>query len=374
MLLSPDEKLLYVALSNADALATVDAATGQVLRTASTNLPGQKFAGTVPNALSQSADGSRVFVADASLNAVAVFNAADLQKQGSKPAALGFIPTEWYPSALAVHGDDLLIATAKGQGSRANGGMGAVQSERRHRDHPYIPTLLRGSLARLNYKKAEQHFAELTRQVEQENLIHSDPGKFEFDGGGQPIKHVIYVLKENRTYDQIFGDLGVGDGDSSLTMYGEQITPNEHKLARQFGVLDNFYDSGEVSGDGHVWSSAAITTDYMEQTWQIDYRGKERSYDYEGVVDGRYPIEEHIPDIDDPSTGYLWGNLARHGITYRHYGEFISTHFCNQAWTSEMPCRSSSCYACRTITPRVRRLESLRHLLQLPTTILLWDA
>ena len=328
MLLSPDEKVLYVALSNADALATVDAATGQVLQTASTNLPGQKFAGTVPNALSQSADGSRVFVADASLNAVAVFNAADLQKPGSKPAPLGFIPTEWYPSALAVHGDDLLIATAKGQGSRANNGMGAVQSERRHRDHPYIPTLLRGSLARLNYKKAEQHFAELTRQVEQENLIHSDPGKFEFHGGGQPIKHVIYVLKENRTYDQIFGDLGVGDGDSSLTIYGEQITPNEHKLARQFGVLDNFYDSGEVSGDGHVWSSAAITSDYNEKTWQIAYRSKERTYDYQGTVADEYMLDHNESDVDDPSTGFLWGNLARSKKTYRIYGEFITGEWC----------------------------------------------
>jgi len=328
MLLSPDEKVLYVALSNADALAMVDAATGQVLQTASTNLPGQNFAGTVPNALSQSADGSRVFVADASLNAVAVFNAADLQKPGSKPAALGFIPTEWYPSALAVHGDDLLIATAKGQGSRANNGMGAVQSERLHRDHPYIPTLLRGSLARLNYKKAEQHFAELTRQVELENLIHSDPGEFGFHGGGQPIKHVIYVLKENRTYDQIFGDLGVGDGDSSLTMYGEQITPNEHKLARQFGVLDNFYDSGEVSGDGHVWSSAAITSDYNEKTWQIAYRSKERTYDYQGTVADEYILDHNESDVDDPSTGFLWGNLARSKKSYRIYGEFISGEWC----------------------------------------------
>jgi DNA-binding beta-propeller fold protein YncE len=328
MLLSPDEKLLYVTLSNADALATVDAATGQVLQTAPTNLPGQKFAGTVPNALSQSADGSRVFVADASLNAVAVFNAADLQKPGSKPAALGFIPTEWYPSALAVHGDDLLIATAKGQGSRANNGMGAVQSERRHRDHPYIPTLLRGSLARLNYKKAEQHFAELTRQVELENLIHSDPGEFGFHGGGQPIKHVIYVLKENRTYDQIFGDLGVGDGDSSLTIYGEQITPNEHKLARQFGVLDNFYDSGEVSGDGHVWSSAAITSDYNEKTWQIAYRSKERTYDYQGTVADEYMLDHNESDVDDPSTGFLWGNLARSKKSYRIYGEFITGEWC----------------------------------------------
>jgi hypothetical protein len=189
----------------------------------------------------------------------------------------------------------------------------------------------------LNYKKAERHFAELTRQVEQENLIHSDPGKFEFDGGGQPIKHVIYVLKENRTYDQIFGDLGVGDGDSSLTMYGEQITPNEHKLARQFGVLDNFYDSGEVSGDGHVWSSAAITSDYNEKTWQIAYRSKERTYDYQGTVADEYMLDHNESDVDDPSTGFLWGNLARSKKSYRIYGEFITGEWCTPRGKAASP-------------------------------------
>ena len=114
--------------------------------------------------------------------------------------------------------------------------------------------------------------------------------KIAFQGGGNPIRHVIYIIKENRTYDQIFGDLGAGNGDPSLTMYGEDITPNLHKLARQFGVLDNFYDSGEVSGDGHVWSNAAITSDYTEKTWQLSYRGQERAYDYEGVVENGYPL------------------------------------------------------------------------------------
>jgi DNA-binding beta-propeller fold protein YncE len=329
LLLSPDERFLYVALANADAIAVVDAESGKLVRLASTNLPGQSYSGTYPNALAQSEDGNRVFVADASLNAVAVFNASDLAKRDSTPApTLGFIPTEWYPSALAVHGDDLLIASAKGQGAGPNNGMGAVASERRHREHPYIPTLLRASLARLNYKKAELHLDELTHDVELENLIRSDPGKFEFRNGGQPIKHVIYVLKENRTYDQILGDLGVGNGDPSLTMYGEDITPNEHKLARQFGVLDNFYDSGEVSGDGHVWSSAAITSDYNEKTWQIAYRSKERTYDYQGTVADEYMLEHNEADVDDPGTGFLWGNLAKNRMTYRVYGEFINGEWC----------------------------------------------
>ena len=111
-------------------------------------------------------------------------------------------------------------------------------------------------------------------------------------------------------------------------MYGEEITPNEHKLAKQFGVLDNFYDSGEVSGDGHVWSNAAISSDYTEKTWQQSYRGKERVYDYEGVVENGYPLREGISDVNEPGSGYLWTNLARNGKSLYHFGEFISTKFC----------------------------------------------
>jgi hypothetical protein len=153
---------------------------------------------------------------------------------------------------------------------------------------------------------------------------------------------VIYILKENRTYDQIFGDLKVGDkkignGDPSLTMYGADVTPNQHKLALQFGVLDNFYDSGEVSGDGHDWSTAAITSDYNEKTWQIVYRGKERTYDYGGTVADELPLEHGVPDIDDPSTGFIWDNLARSGLTYRDYGEFIGTVWCKAVNKSGSP-------------------------------------
>jgi hypothetical protein len=145
---------------------------------------------------------------------------------------------------------------------------------------------------------------------------------------------VIYILKENRTYDQVLGDLKVGEtrignGDSSLTLYGADITPNLHKLALQFGVLDNFYDSGEVSGNGHVWSNAATTTDYNENTWQIAYRGNERTYDYQGGVAGETPFDQNRSDIDAPATGFLWDNLSAHGLTYRDYGEFLDGDWCD---------------------------------------------
>ncbi|HKS74354.1 MAG TPA: beta-propeller fold lactonase family protein, partial [Terriglobales bacterium] len=331
MALSKDEKQLYVALSNADRLAVVSTETGGVQSLMDTTAPGQKYPGSCPSAIALSPDGQTVFVADASLNAVAVFNrtstlenAAGTQLQ----SATGFIPTDWYPSALAVVGNDLVITTAKGIGTGPNNGPGGTGWERRHHEHPYIPTLLYGSLARLDYSQAEKNLAELTRKVEDSNLLRSEPGKIRFHTGNNPIKHVIYVLKENRTYDQVFGDLKVGNGDSSLTMYGADITPNEHKLALQFGVLDNFYDSGEVSGDGHEWSSAAITSDYDEKTWQIGYRSKERTYDFQGTVADEFPLENGEPDVDAPATGYIWDNLAAHGLSYRIYGEFVLAVWC----------------------------------------------
>jgi sugar lactone lactonase YvrE len=332
LLLSPNEKTLYVALSNVDEVAAVATETGLLIAFLPTFRGESKVWGTYPIALEQSSDGKHLFVADASLDAVAVIEVSQVSS-GPIYGDMSFvspqlIPTDWYPSALAVHGDDLLIATAKGEGTRPNKEMGKTVYETKHKEHPYIPTLLRGSIARLNIPATLAQLPQLTQTVERDNLIHADPGTIAFAAGQNPIKHVIYVIKENRTYDQILGDLKVGNGDPSLTMYGEDITPNEHKLALQFGVLDNFYDSGEVSGDGHLWSTAAITSDYNEKTWQIAYRGKERTYDFQGQVAEEYPLDHNMPDIDDPSTGFLWGNLARNHVSFRDYGEFVNAVWC----------------------------------------------
>jgi DNA-binding beta-propeller fold protein YncE len=332
MLLSPNEKTLYVALSNVDQVAAVATESGLPIAFLPTFKAEWKVWGAFPIGLAQSRDGKHLFVADASLDALAVIEVSQVSSGpingGMSVAPPQFIPTDWYPSALAVHGDDLLIATAKGEGTRPNKEMGKLVYETKHKEHPYIPTLLRGSIARLNIPATLAQLPQLTQQVERDNLFHSDPGTIAFAAGQNPIKHVIYVLKENRTYDQILGDLKVGDGDPSLTMYGEDITPNEHKLALQFGVLDNFYDSGEVSGDGHIWSTAAITSDYNEKTWQIAYRGKERTYDFQGQVAEEYPLDHNMPDIDDPGTGFLWDNLARNHVSFRDYGEFVNAIWC----------------------------------------------
>ena len=331
LVLSPDERFLYVALSNVDRVAVVSTDHLSMAGTFDTRLPDQKEGGTFPTALALSEDGNRLFVAVSSLNAIALFDISNVSSENTKDQkALGFIPAEWYPSALAVRGDNLIAATAKGQGTGPSNFPGHTASERRHRETAYIPTLLYGSVARLKISSLEEKLAEYTKQVQRDNLQLSDPGKIEFQPGGNPIKHVIYVLKENRTYDQVLGDLKVGNGDSSLTMYGVDITPNEHNLALQFGVLDNFYDSGEVSGDGHIWSNAAITTDYNEKTWQIGYRSHERTYDYRGTVADEFTEDHDVADVDDPATGYMWDNLARNNVSYRYYGEFITAFWCKE--------------------------------------------
>jgi DNA-binding beta-propeller fold protein YncE len=338
LLLSPDENQLFVALSNTDKVMMVEIGSGPN-RPLGTNLiagaAGGKslsLAGSCPAGLALADDGSRLFVADSCLDAIAIFDLAAIRRSPitimPTYAPIGFIPTDWYPTALATVGTDLLIATSKGQGTGPNNFPSNTGSERRHNENAYIATLLYGSVARINYRDIERELPDLTKRVEDSNRFDGDSGKLEFAQGSNPIRHVIYILKENRTYDQVLGDLKAGDGNPSLTLYGNEITPNEHKLALQFGVLDNFYDSGEVSGDGHNWSTAAITTDYNENTWQIAYRGLERTYDFQGNVGDEIPLENNQPDVNAPVTGYIWDNLAAHRVSYRVYGEFVDSSWC----------------------------------------------
>ena len=333
--LSPDEKYLYVALANSDRVAAIDTATGQVAGMLSTELPGQQYGGTVPNALAVDAAGTRLFVAEAAADAVAVFDLSRSLDPARPQAAMGFIPTEWYPTALAIQGAHLFVASGKGEGTGPNSAIvppdkttGSYGLGHKHR---YIASLLHGSLAQVSIPKAEAMLAELTQEAEESNRENAKPEEIHFAAGSnpiRPIKHVIYIIKENRSYDQMFGDLKEANGDPTLCLYGEDITPNQHALARQFGILDNFYVSGEVSGNGHVWSMAAIDSDYTEKTWEISYRGSERDYDYEGRVGQGVPLDEGMPDVDEPGTGYIWADVARAGLTHRNYGEFVDTEWC----------------------------------------------
>ncbi|MBB5339193.1 bifunctional YncE family protein/alkaline phosphatase family protein [Tunturiibacter gelidoferens] len=346
--LSGDGRTMYVALANRDAVAAVNVDRGQfaVKGYFDTRLPHQTYFGAEPEALALSPDGSRLYVANAITDAIAVLDTRKLSAKVATEGMVepsGFVPTEWMPMSIGLTGGKLYVATAKGKGTGPNN-FPQRQSEGTSATRPgpssYIATLLYGSLAVLDTKAIERDLPKWTAEVVESNRMKAAEEKIRFAGNQQDrIKHVIYIIKENRTYDQILGDLkqngkAVGNGDSSLTMYGAEITPNQHKLALQFGVLDNFYDSGEVSGDGHVWSTAGIGTDYLEKTWQQSYRGDERTYDFEGVVAEGYPLLQKIPDVNEPNSGYLWGNLARQGKSYYHFGEYISSTFCDAKKTA----------------------------------------
>ncbi len=345
LLLDEKTETLYVSLANRDAVAAVGVGKGEfaVKGYFDTRLPGQSYFGAEPNALAMSADGSKLYVANMGSDAVAVLDTRKLksmEKAKGMVEPVGFVPTEWMPVALASAGGKLYVATDKGKGTGPNNFAQKVPaSDKKHRaryqNFTYIATLLYGSLAAVDEAGMEAGLKASTEEVLESNRMKAAQETIVFAGGGSRIKHVIYILKENRTYDQVFGDLAkdgkpVGNGDPSLTMYGAAITPNQHKLALQFGVLDNFFDSGEVSGDGHVWSAAAIGTDYLERTWQQNYRAGQRTYDYEGVVANGYPLLQHIPDVEEPGSSYIWSDLAAHGKTIYHFGEYISSIFCGE--------------------------------------------
>ncbi len=357
--MSPDGKTLYVALSNRDAVAAVDVSAGKKGTAAfkvrayfDTRLPGQSYFGAEPVALA--AAGARLYVANMATDAIAVMDTRKLTAKAAKKGMIepeGFLPTEWLPTGVAVTGGRLFVATGKGKGTGPNNfpqrETESVKAIRRfHSPSTYIASLLYGSVAMIPVDGIDAGLKASTEEVIVSNRMRAAEERISFaGGGGSGIKHVIYVIKENRTYDQILGDLKwngqpIGNGDKSLAMYGEAVTPNEHKLALQFGVLDNFFDSGEVSGDGHVWSNAAIGTDYLERTWEQNYRGGQRTYDFEGVVAEGYPLEQHIADVNEPASGYIWGNLTRHGKSLYHFGEYIASTFCNERKMAVAPRQS----------------------------------
>ncbi|HEX8814286.1 MAG TPA: phosphoesterase [Terriglobales bacterium] len=341
LLLNHAENMLYVSLSNAssaqsDGVAAVDLETGRKICFFHVALKNEARAGATPIGIVLSPDEAHLYVTSASLNGVAVFEVN--RNSGGAVSPSGFIPTLWYPAAVAIAGNDLLITTAKGAGTGPNSMQATIQTELHPNPHPYIATLLSGSLQRLSLADIQKNLAAYTQQVEENNLRSNDSGKIDFAAGKDPIRHVIYILKENRTYDQILGDLPAGNGEPSLTLWGADITPNEHKLALQFGVLDNFYDSGEVSANGHLWSDASAASDYMEKIWPILYRGAERPEDYGNQ------LNQGIPDMDDPGTGFIWDNLAQHNFTYRIYGEMLDATWCPaspQAGATDSACPSA---------------------------------
>ena len=221
---SPDERILYVALANRDAVAAVRVGGDELKLQAlyDTRLPGQSYFGAMPDAVAVSKDGKRLFAANTGSDAIAVFDLSARQAEGPGIRAVGWVPTEWYPTAMAVEGNTLYVATAKGQGTGPNNmPQPQVPGYANSGSSTYIATLLHGSIAAIDLAEIEAKREQMTRTVIETNMMKAAQAKIAFRSGTNPIRHVIYIIKENRTYDQILGDLGVGNGMPALTMYGE---------------------------------------------------------------------------------------------------------------------------------------------------------
>ena len=327
LLLNPRGNRIFVATASTDRVVSVDLARRRVIGELLDPPPAGPGEGSTPNALALSASGTRLFVAEADANAVALF---DLSAETSGVAGAsgddllaGRIPTGWYPASLLVRGDTLVVASGKGSGTFPNpDGPQPVPA----RQHPG-PNGVNRTLSQLNgglmiapvANAAGDALARYSARVAQANGWTTPRTAAR---GYPPFEHVIYIVKENRTYDQVLGDLTQADGDTSLVLFGRDVTPNHHGLAERFGIFDRFFVNAEVSPDGHNWSMAAYTTDYLQKTVPLNYSGRGRSYEYEGANFGSRIV---VPNDDPaaPARGYLWDLIQRKGLTFRNYGEFV---------------------------------------------------
>jgi len=324
---SRDGRWLFVAEANRNRVAVVDVAAGKVVRQLSVAFgpdgPGSPSAdllpdGSTPNALALSPDGKTLYVANADDDAVAV---VDVGSDPSSARAAGFIPSGWYPDALGLSpdGKTLFVANAKGSGSRPNATDGPVPGKRRKGVPEGHIERMPGSVSIVSLPPRRNLAALTVRAYANRKpaargasparpsaVIPSRPGE------ASPIRYVVYVIRENRTYDQVLGDLPKGNGDPSLVIFGPDATPNVHALAEEFVLLDNFFADAEVSADGHNWSTAAYATDFVEKVWPLEYAGNGWSYVFEGDEPNAAP-----------TAGYLWDAAARAGVTLRNYGEFL---------------------------------------------------
>ena len=327
MVLGADGRL-YVAEANRNAVSVLDPAGGRVTETLNAALFPHAPPGAMPNSLALSADGTVLFVANANNNDVAVF---DVSSPGHA-VSLGFIPVGWFPTSVRATRDGRMLVVANGKGvtSLANP-RGPFPGDARPRNlQEYIGGLMQGTVALIPLPAEKDRSAQFGAWTKTAyaccplDAAASPRGTRPADspipaeiGGASPLRHVIYIVRENRTYDQIFGDVSAGNGDARFCLFPENVTPNAHALAREFVLLDNFYADGEVSADGHEWTMAGYATDFVEKTWPLNYgHNAGRKYDYPS--EGRYPIAY-------PANGYLWNRAAEAGVSYRTYGEFTNS-------------------------------------------------
>jgi YVTN family beta-propeller protein len=324
LLLNKKGTRLFVANANDNTVSVVDTRSGKVTETIATTLYPTRLAGSTTNGLALSTDERTLYIANADNNCLAVF---DVSAEGNSKS-LGFIPVGWYPTNVKTVKDKIIVANGKGTSSAANPlgpqpfqkeGVGEHVGPKAGSREQYIGGLFKGVLCFIDKPDAAQ-LKTYTRQV-YANTPFTDKKTERADGEAgnpiprslgesSPIKHVFYIIKENRTYDQVLGDIPEGNGDTSLCLFGEKVTPNQHFMARHFVLLDNFYVDAEVSEDGHNWSMGAYATDVIEKTWPTNYSSRGPGYGDTGGAGG------------GPTDGWIWDYAKRAGITYRTYGEF----------------------------------------------------
>ncbi len=309
LLLNKDGSRIFVASASTSTIAVVDTKTLRVLTTLRDAPPAGPNQGSTPNALELSDNGLQLYVAEADNNAVAIFQlsraSSGVAKARGTDRLVGRIPVGWYPAALFLQRDALFVVNGKGRGTRSNPQFPTPDVALADGSTAYTLGQLNGTITKLPVELMPTALPALTRRVARaNNWDNAQQSNRPFP----PFNHVIYIIKENRTYDQVFGDLSQGDGDESLVYFPRAISPNHHALAERFGLFDRFFCNAEVSSQGHVWSTAAYVTDYGEKTIPSLYS------------DRRSPNDRG--DIDEPAAGYLWDAAIRKGITLRNYGEF----------------------------------------------------
>lgn len=317
----PDGRL-FVANAGSNSVSVIEGT--QVTETIKTSIHFLDPVGSTPDALAVDPAGKRLYVANADNNDIAVVNIT--RKNNSEVE--GFIPTGWYPSALAISQDGkaLYVGIAKGLGSRANlPALGAAPRRLLDARNPYdfVGDTLTGYVSIVDVPN-ERTLRQWTQQVIQnfpkpdrssERLAHADIARLIFPR----IRHVLYIIRENRTYDQVLGDLGEGNGDPALTLFGKRVTPNAHRIAKSWVLFDNLFVNGEVSENGHQWSDAAYATDFTSQAWLQSYSGRPEPK----ATESELGADERLRSSPG---GYLWDDCARHGLSFRTYGEFAYFH------------------------------------------------
>lgn len=310
LLLDKNQKRLFVANAHGDTVSVIDTARDRVVDTIllrPAELPG--LPGATPQGLALSPDESTLYAALSDMNAVAV---VDLKAK----ALRGYIPTGWLPTAVAATRRELLVACAKGVKAQNPNGRPVGDKG------TYIQDIIAGTVTRIPLP-LERELKDLTKTVVLNNRLRRGLNSARVKGFVNPgITHVIYVVKENRTYDNVLGDLPQGNGDPSICLFPRKVTPNQHALAERFVLLDNFHVCAEVSQDGWVWSTAGMVNAYASRNTPYNYSGRGRSYDTEGSNNGVAVDLIDLPDVSRPPGGYIWELCKKHGVTYRNYGFF----------------------------------------------------